>query len=203
MSTASALASARFRARHPNYHARWVARKRKDCPDFVEELRERNRKWRANNPEYFIKNKDKLSEKSRKWQADNPERVKTIQRKYNQTHPEVRREYVKNHPGMRSAVYKRYAATDNGKAVRNKNRRLRELRKIQAVPKWANLNKISIIYRQAAQSKLTVDHIIPLKHCLVCGLHVETNLRLITFSENASKNNRWHFEIPIQAGAPK
>lgn len=35
-----------------------------------------------------------------------------------------------------------------------------------------------------------VDHIYPLQGRNVCGLHVETNLRVITRSANRKKNNR-------------
>ena len=37
--------------------------------------------------------------------------------------------------------------------------------------------------------KYVVDHIIPIKHPQVCGLHVENNLRVITENENARKHN--------------
>lgn len=36
-----------------------------------------------------------------------------------------------------------------------------------------------------------VDHIVPLQGENVCGLHVETNLRVITKAANREKSNRW------------
>lgn len=36
-----------------------------------------------------------------------------------------------------------------------------------------------------------VDHIIPLVHPLVCGLHCEDNMQVLTASDNCSKQNRF------------
>ena len=65
-----------------------------------------------------------------------------------------------------------------------------------ATPKWANLEKIDEIYNQKIQlnngsNLYHVDHIIPLNHPLVCGLHVESNLRIISKNDNEKKNNRF------------
>ncbi len=62
-------------------------------------------------------------------------------------------------------------------------------------PSWANKDEIKKIYLEAQKlSKTTsvkhhVDHIIPLRHPLVCGLHVENNLQILTKDENIAKSN--------------
>lgn len=67
--------------------------------------------------------------------------------------------------------------------------------KEQACPPWADLKVIESIYvtaREMTQQTGTVyevDHWIPLKSKLVCGLHVENNLRIITRDENRRKSN--------------
>jgi hypothetical protein len=64
-------------------------------------------------------------------------------------------------------------------------------------PYWANKCKIKELYSTAKELtkqtgiKHEVDHIIPKRHPLVCGLHVEHNLRIITRTENNQKTN--HF----------
>ncbi len=71
--------------------------------------------------------------------------------------------------------------------ARNANRKAL---KIKATPSWANLNKIREIYRTCPEN-YHVDHIIPLKGELVCGLHVEYNLRHLPALENMQKHNKF------------
>jgi hypothetical protein len=39
-------------------------------------------------------------------------------------------------------------------------------------------------------SRFHVDHVIPLRHPLVCGLHAHTNLRVVPALVNLKKGNR-------------
>lgn len=68
--------------------------------------------------------------------------------------------------------------------------------KRSAMPLWANKKAIKGIYEQAKKlssdgSNYHVDHVIPLKNPLVCGLHVESNLTIIPAEENLKKSNKF------------
>jgi len=75
----------------------------------------------------------------------------------------------------------------------------RRKKRDKSMPPWADKHAIKAMYINARQLtaetgvKHEVDHIIPSNHELVCGLHVETNLQILTESENINKSNK--FEI--------
>lgn len=75
--------------------------------------------------------------------------------------------------------------------------RLRNIHKQCAKPLWASDEAIAAIYEESKRRTLEtgiphcVDHVIPLRGRLVCGLHVETNLQVLTVSENARKQNKF------------
>lgn len=84
----------------------------------------------------------------------------------------------------------------------NKHRKLetttaREKRCVLATPTWADRELIKELY--ALAQKLTeqtgipheVDHVIPLQGKNVSGLHVETNLQVITAKDNRRKSNKF------------
>ena len=92
------------------------------------------------------------------------------------------RVWRKENPGHRNALKAAYKAD-----------------KIRATPKWANLERIKALYQLASMlnkntdEKWHVDHIVPLRHELVCGLHTYENLRVVTAEENMKKHN--HYEV--------
>jgi hypothetical protein len=99
-------------------------------------------------------------------------------------------------PGDKPIVYK----TGNRKGPPSNADDFRSVRlgnylKHHITPRWANKLAIKEIYKDAERIteetgiKHQVDHIIPIRSPLVCGLHVENNLRIITAEENSSKSN--------------
>jgi hypothetical protein len=75
----------------------------------------------------------------------------------------------------------------------------------QATPPWLTrkqkteirqIYQIAITMTQTTGERYVVDHIIPLRSEVVCGLHVPWNLRVITQGENLKKSNRLAVDSP-------
>lgn len=71
------------------------------------------------------------------------------------------------------------------------------VQRVLATPPWADFDAIRAVYREADRLSLqtgvkyNVDHIVPLNHPRVCGLHVAWNLRAIPAGPNMAKSNNW------------
>lgn len=139
---------------------------------------------RKRNSEWAKENRARLSAKSAAWRRENKELAQAINRRFKQANKE------------------RLAAEHAEWAQKNKDKRRattakRKAAKLRATPAWADLEAIAAIYRRAAEieaatgQRMHVDHIIPLQHPLVCGLHVPENLQILTGPENESKKNKW------------
>ena len=117
--------------------------------------------------EWSFKNKESIKLKQIQRHSENPEKRALISRNY----------YLKN-----KAYYAEYASLRN-RVVK------------QSTPIWADVSEIHNVYIEAQYMQLEVDHIIPLQHPLVCGLHVWDNLQLLSRSENAKKSNKFDSDI--------
>ena len=101
-------------------------------------------------------------------------------------------------------IKKLYEWRKNNPAIISSYNGKRRAARLSAAPAWANKFFISEAYdlakrRTALRSgghKWHVDHIVPLQSKLVCGLHVENNIRVIPSFTNSSKGNRYWPDMP-------
>lgn len=164
-----------------------------------EAINARKRAARAADPERYRayekiskeKHREKVLQRKRDWHAKNAS-VIAEKRKISRADPEVR---------------KRNTARVNAWIKANPHHalhftRLRQIAKLKATPAWADLEAIMLVYKTAAElSKTTgvkhhVDHIVPLRSQLVCGLHWEGNLQILTAAENIQKGNKHWPDMP-------
>lgn len=148
----------------------------------VEACKARSRQWYADNREVALAN-------TKAWQEANLEAHRATKKAYRDSRlDETRARWRAWRDANRHVV----------KALRAQRRAAQKL----AVVAWADPAAIRAVYAHAALLSMTtgtphsVDHIVPLQSPVVCGLHVEHNLRAIPCLENESKGNRWWPDMP-------
>lgn len=116
--------------------------------------------------------------------------------RYNNKERDSKRRKIRRNenPESWSARYKDWASKNPHMIAERASRRRAVCKK--ATPSWASKRKIDEIYERAKiLSNDTgilhhVDHIVPLKSDLVCGLHWEGNLQILPYYENIAKHNK-------------
>ena len=135
----------------------------------AEELKEHRKQWVRDN-------KERVYAKQKEWRDANRDRVRESNRRSKQ-----------KHNARVNATNAQYRAE-----------------RLQRTPSWLSendLNEMSNIYAIAKRRseiegiQYHVDHIIPLKGKIVSGLHVPSNLQIITWRENITKNNIFEGEL--------
>ena len=131
--------------------------------------------------DYYKKNRDKIRKSNNisvaKYTKKNRERENKRTLKYYYNNIEERKGYSRKWRKEKPHLH----AAKEGK---------RRAAKRKAVPAWANIEKIKDIYKIAKEKGMHVDHIVPLQSDIVCGLHCEDNLQLLSPTENLQKSNR-------------
>jgi hypothetical protein len=158
-------------------------------------------------PDYLVTCPECKKISGKKWRDNNKEKVKTIYKKYYEKNKNVKNKKRKEHylKNKENTLKKCKEYRLKNKSRCNSYSRFYQQLKRKAVPSWANIEKINWFYQEA--NRLTqetgaihhVDHIYPLQSKYMCGLHVETNLQILTKKENLSKGNRqWPGQLDCQ-----
>lgn len=143
-------------------------------------------KDRENARIYYLANREKIKSNTKQWKLQNQHKLQTSKKLHYLNNSEKYKENARNWESNNKDKHKFlayfYCAT-------------RRSSQKTATPSWADIEKIKHIYFDAAQMRgngldVEVDHIIPLIHNDVCGLHVHNNLRIISKLENRKKGNR-------------
>lgn len=134
----------------------------------------------AQSKAWYEAHKELTIARKKAWEAAHPDRAREYDATY-RSKPEVaakkrewRRKYMQATRGQHNAARARYRA-----------------RQRSATPRWADHKQIKKLYEEASRREMHVDHIIPLISRIVCGLHVQDNLQLLTATENLRKRNKF------------
>lgn len=157
----------------------------------LEQYQDWARRNRGHLQQYYLDNKERYRATGKRFRDNNREQINR-----------QNRERYYHNPEKASASYKRwrqahlaYGASRRAEYVARKKR---------AMPTWANTFFMEEIYDLAKMRTqylgrpYEVDHIVPLKNDIVCGLHCEQNLQIIPAAENQRKRNIHWPNMPVK-----
>ncbi len=158
-------------------------------------------KVRKQHTRYYNENKEQILEHKKVYNTENQEAIRTQKKQYREKNKEVLKEYYRKY-----ATNNREKINTNSANWRKRNlfkdsflRAEKRALKLNATPKWLSADQkqqVEYFYWLARDLKVTtgqeyhVDHIIPLKGKVVCGLHVPWNLQILPFDLNIKKGNK-------------
>lgn len=138
-------------------------------------------------------------EYGKRYRKEKEEQIKEYGKRRREITKEIRKiknaEWWENNKENPKIINRRKKYKKENRELHNKYRRNRRKLIKLATPKWVDKQEIKNFYEKAKQLRETtgiyyvVDHIIPIKNEIVCGLHILSNLQIITLSENSKKHN--------------
>ena len=143
---------------------------------------------------YREANPEKLKARRKAYYHANKEKQKAYYEVNKEKYKEWHKEYREANKEKEKLRKQAWFQANKAKAYRTSLKRKNKMNEFQT-PAWANIDKMNETYKECKRiSEETgilhhVDHIIPLNGRNVSGLHVETNLQIITAHENLSKHN--------------
>lgn len=79
----------------------------------------------------------------------------------------------------------------------------------RACPPWSSMAEMHRFWRESKRRTAetgiphSVDHIVPLRNPIVCGLHCPANIEILPLVANIAKGNAWWPDMPeAQLGLP-
>lgn len=162
------------------------------------------------------------AKRSAEWRERNLDVARAKVIAFNKANPQRMASYTaayrKRHPDRRKASCASYRLKNPDKEKQSRREwcrknmphlcaksAARRAYKLRATPSWSEHSEIQAIYERARRISLEtgieyhVDHIVPLKSDIVCGLHCLANLQILEGRENLSKNNRRWPQMPAIA----
>ena len=169
---------------------------------------ENSKRILANQSQYYVLNADRIKAREAARYASDPDRIKDRVKQY----------YLKNTDAKKAynAVYSMQFRAHNREKIKawrdawraanphkyNAYWMKRKAAKLRATPIWADDQKIEEFYFAADFLGMItgiwheVDHVVPLQGKIVCGLHVHTNMQILTRSANRSKGHLQWPDMP-------
>lgn len=176
-----------------------AAKSRAYSAKYKQKVLDATKAWRASNADYLADYAAKRR-KTEKYKNAKPgwDKKYRIASKANPARVEQVLEYGRKWREANSELANRRIAAWGKKypEKRASYTRARQAQKLRAMPAWADRRKMQEVYELAREFReygfdVHVDHIIPLKGVMVCGLHVHNNLRLSLAAYNLRKSNKF------------
>lgn len=168
--------------------------KKKEIKAYQKEYREKTKGKRlVYHKEYYKNNREYMKKQNAEYRKCHKEYYREMGRKYNENNKDKSRaRYIKNRDKILKNK-KEYYGDKKGEFLARNALRRKHIR--TAKPLWYNHEKVKKIYEEAVCITMKtgiphhVDHIVPLRARIACGLHCQENLQVLSAEDNMRKHN--------------